>query len=131
MLSQTVLDAVSAFDLTDPAVLQDPYPALAALREAAPVIWYEPSHQWLVTRHGDVHAALRDRRMGRTYEHRYSHAEFARPEPDPRWDAFRRHERLSGRPLEGKGRAPLCPLAIRKRSDAADSGCHCRRPHHS
>lgn len=100
MLSQTVLDAVSEFDLTDPAVLQNPYPALAGLREAAPVIWYEPSHQWLVTRHGDVHAALRDRRMGRTYEHRYSHAEFARPEPDPRWDAFRRHERWNLLSLE-------------------------------
>ena len=100
MLSQTVLDAVSAFDLTDPAVVQNPYPALAGLRETAPVIWYEPSHQWLVTRHGDIHAALRDRRMGRTYEHRYTHAEFARPEPDPRWDAFRRHERWNLLSLE-------------------------------
>ncbi len=100
MPSQTVIDAVSGFDLTDPAVLQDPYPALAALREAAPVIWYEPSHQWLVTRHRDVHAALRDRRMGRSYEHRYTHAEFGRPEPDPRWDAFRRHERWNLLSLE-------------------------------
>ena len=100
MPSQTVIDAVSGFDLTDPAVLQDPYPALAALREAAPVIWYEPSHQWLVTRHRDVHAALRDRRMGRSYEHRYTHAEFGRPEPDPRLDAFRRHERWNLLSLE-------------------------------
>lgn len=100
MPSQTVIDAVSGFDLTDPAVLQDPYPALAALREAAPVIWYEPSHQWLVTRHRDVHATLRDRRMGRSYEHRYTHAKFGQPEPDPRWDAFRRHERWNLLSLE-------------------------------
>lgn len=96
----TVEDAVAGFDLTDPALLQNPYPALAALREAAPVIWYEPSSQWLVTRWADVHAALRDRRLGRIFEHRYTFEEFGRPEPDPRWAAFREHERWNLLSLE-------------------------------
>ena len=93
-------DAVAGFDLTDPALLQNPYPALAALREAAPVIWYEPSKQWLVTRWADVHGALRDRRLGRIFEHRYTFEEFGRPAPDPRWAAFREHERWNLLSLE-------------------------------
>ena len=96
----TVEYAVAGFDLTDPALLQNPYPALAALREAAPVIWYEPSSQWLVTRWADVHAALRDRRLGRIFEHRYTFEEFGRTEPDPRWAAFREHERWNLLSLE-------------------------------
>ena len=93
-------DAVAGFDLSDPDLLQNPYPALAALREAAPVIWYEPSNQWLVTRWADVHSALRDRRLGRIFEHRYTFEEFGRPEPDPRWAAFREHERWNLLSLE-------------------------------
>ena len=71
-------DLLTRFDTTDPAFQQDPYPVLDALREAAPVFWYEPSGQWMVTRHAEVHAALRDRRMGRIYTHRYTDAELGR-----------------------------------------------------
>lgn len=88
------------FALGDPAFLQDPYPVLHDLREAAPIFWFEPSQQWFVTRYADVHAALRDRRLGRSYLHRYTHAELGRPEPDPRWADFMRHERWSLLSLE-------------------------------
>jgi len=93
-------DLLARFDTTDPAFQQDPYPVLGALREAGPIAWYEPSRQWLVTRHADVHAALRDRRMGRSFTHRYTAAELGRPEPDPRWADFHDHERWSLLSLE-------------------------------
>jgi cytochrome P450 len=82
-------------DLTDPAFVADPYPTLKALREAGPVHWYEPSQQWLLTRHRDIHAALRDRRLGRVYSHRYGHDEFGRSAPDPRWAHFHESEATS------------------------------------
>jgi cytochrome P450 len=65
-----------------------PYDAYAELREHAPVSYFEPTNQWLVARHEDVSALLRDRRLGRTYTHRYTHAEFGRPEPDPAHEPF-------------------------------------------
>ncbi len=88
------------FDLGDPAFIADPYPLLGALREAAPIFWYERTGQWMVTRFALVQEVLRDRRMGRVYEHRYTHAELGKPEPDPRWQAFRDHERWSLLQLE-------------------------------
>lgn len=53
------------FDPTDPAFLQDPYPTYARLRREAPIAWYAPWSAWIVTRHADVDALLRDRRLGR------------------------------------------------------------------
>ena len=52
------------FDPTDPAFLQDPYPTYARLRREAPIAWHEPWQAWIVTRHRDVDALLRDRRLG-------------------------------------------------------------------
>jgi cytochrome P450 len=54
----------------------------AHLREQEPVSWFEPTGQWLVSRHEDVNALLRDRRLGRTYLHVATHEEMGRP-PDP------------------------------------------------
>lgn len=73
----------------------DPYPTLAALRAAAPLFWHEPTGRWIATRHRVVHAALRDRRLGRAYSHRFTDAEMGRPSPDPRWSTFRDSERWS------------------------------------
>ena len=53
------------FAPTDPAFLQNPYPVYAQLRRDAPIFWYEPWGKWIVTRHEDVGALLRDRRLGR------------------------------------------------------------------
>jgi len=57
------------FDPTDPAFLQDPYPVYARLRREAPIAWYDGWRAWIVTRHRDVDALLRDRRLGRVTHH--------------------------------------------------------------
>ncbi|MGW3209445.1 cytochrome P450 [Streptomyces sp. NPDC001135] len=76
------------FDPWDPAFVADPYPAYAELRARGRVIRYEPTDQWLVPRHADVSALLRDRRLGRTYQHRFSHEEFGRTPPPPEHEPF-------------------------------------------
>ncbi|MBY8868442.1 cytochrome P450 [Streptomyces sennicomposti] len=72
----------------DPAFVADPYPAYAELRARGRVLRYEPTDQWLVPRHADVAALLRDRRLGRTYRHRFTHAEFGRTPPPPAHEPF-------------------------------------------
>jgi cytochrome P450 len=68
------------YDPWSPDFVADPYPAYAELRRDRPVYFDEPTGQWVVTRHADVNALLRDRRLGRTYLHVASHEEFGRPE---------------------------------------------------
>lgn len=86
---------IARFDVTDPAFIADPYPTLNALRETTPIYWSERSNQWVLTRFEDIAAALRDRRLGRAYTHRFSHADVGRDEPDPRWAGFHEHEQWS------------------------------------
>ncbi|MEE1828932.1 cytochrome P450 [Streptomyces sp. BE20] len=76
------------FDPWSAEFVAHPYDAYADLREQAPVTYYEPTGQWLVSRYEDVSALLRDRRLGRTYTHRFSHEEFGRPLPDPAHEPF-------------------------------------------
>ncbi|WP_448641957.1 cytochrome P450 [Geodermatophilus sp. URMC 63] len=66
-------------DLTDPAVVADPYPAFAAARTVAPVQWHEGLGLWLAFTHAESNAVLRDRRLGRIWRDR---------EPAERFDAF-------------------------------------------
>ncbi|MET9966140.1 cytochrome P450 [Streptomyces sp. NPDC006356] len=77
-----------AFDPWDPAFLADPYPAYAELRARGRVHYYEPTNQWLVPHHADVSALLRDRRLGRTYQHRFTHEDFGRTAPPPEHEPF-------------------------------------------
>jgi len=91
----TLQDAIARFRPDDPDFLDDPYPVLSALREASPVFRNEETGQWMITRFDDVHDALRDRRLGRSYTHLFTHAELGRPDPDPRWASFLQHERWS------------------------------------
>ena len=72
----------------DVAFVGDPYPAYAELRAAAPVLFDEATDHWLVTRHRDVDALLRDRRFGRTYLHAASHEEMGRDAPPARLAPF-------------------------------------------
>lgn len=88
-------DALARFRPSDPAFVADPYPILSAIREATPVFRNESTGQWTLTRFSDVSETLRDRRLGRSYSHLFSHAEVGRPEPDLRWSAFHQHERWS------------------------------------
>ncbi|MFE0172586.1 cytochrome P450 [Streptomyces sp. NPDC059002] len=80
--------ALAAFAPGDPEFLADPYPAYAALREAGRAHHYPPTNQWLIPHHKDVSTLLRDRRLGRTYLHRFTHEEFGRAAPPPEHEAF-------------------------------------------
>lgn len=84
------MDAVSAspFAPWSPAFTADPYPAYAELRAAGRVHWFEPTRQWLVPHYADVSALLRDRRLGRTYLHRFTHEEFGRTPPPAAHEPF-------------------------------------------
>jgi cytochrome P450 len=50
---------------TDPAFVQDPYPAYAAMRGRGPLIWWEAYGMPAALGHETVNAILRDRRFGR------------------------------------------------------------------
>ncbi|MCW2741256.1 MAG: Cytochrome [Blastococcus sp.] len=66
----TTLAAVTTpapLDLTDPAVVADPYPAFARARSVAPVQWHEGLGLWLAFTHAESNAVLRDRRLGRIW----------------------------------------------------------------
>ncbi|MFI6634833.1 cytochrome P450 [Nonomuraea fuscirosea] len=81
------------FDPWNPDFVAYPYNVYDQLRREAPVSFYEPTGQWLVARHADVNALLRDRRLGRSYLHVATHEEFGRPaEPEfqePFWRVIR------------------------------------------
>ncbi|WNM29116.1 cytochrome P450 [Streptomyces sp. Li-HN-5-11] len=83
-----VSELPQAFDPWDQAFVADPYPAYAELRARGRVLHYEPTDQWLVPHHADVSALLRDRRLGRTYQHRFTHEEFGRRPPAPEHEPF-------------------------------------------
>jgi cytochrome P450 len=58
------------FDPYDPAVLDDPYPTYARLREAGPLCRGGPA-QWVVPRYADVAALIADQRLGSEYGGEY------------------------------------------------------------
>jgi cytochrome P450 len=83
----------ATFDPWSSAFVADPYPAYARLRAEAPVSYFAPTNQWLVSRHADVDALLRDRRLGRSFLQVATPEEFGR-EPDadhlaPFWELIR------------------------------------------
>ncbi|WP_395295773.1 cytochrome P450 [Kitasatospora hibisci] len=82
------MTTTAKFDPWSAAFVAHPYDAYAELREHAPVTYFEPTGQWLVSRYEDVSALLRDRRLGRTYTHRFTHEEFGRSAPDPAHEPF-------------------------------------------
>jgi cytochrome P450 len=71
--------AVDLFAPSDPAFVAWPYDAYDELRRGPRVQYDERTDRWLVSRHADVDALLRDRRLGRSYLHVASHAEMGRP----------------------------------------------------
>jgi cytochrome P450 len=81
------------FDPWSPAFVANPYPVYAQLREKAPVTWFEPTGQWVISRYADVNTLLRDRRLGRTYLHVGTHEDFGHPaDPEhlaPFWHLIR------------------------------------------
>jgi unspecific monooxygenase len=82
----------------DPAFAADPYPAYAVAREAAAAFRQPGDHLTYLTRHADVHAAFRARRLGSTFLHRYTAEELGLAPGiptwrDPRWTEFQAFER--------------------------------------
>jgi unspecific monooxygenase len=88
------LDALG-FRPSSPSFIADPYPVFAALRDAGPVLAYPQRGVHLLTRFEHVHAALRDRRLGRAFTHRYTPEEFGQPAADDRWPRWSESERWS------------------------------------
>lgn len=86
-------DALAAFTPQEIGFIANPYPAYEELRRAGRIHYDERTDHWLVTRHADVNALLRDRRFGRTYLHVATPAEMGRPaEPEdqaPFWHVIR------------------------------------------
>src|SRR3954471_20687071 len=78
----------TAFDPRSAEFVADPYPAYSRLRAEGRAHWFEPSGQWLVPHHADVSALLRDRRLGRTYLHRFTHEDFGRTAPPAEHEPF-------------------------------------------
>jgi cytochrome P450 len=114
------------FDPWNPQFVAHPYDAYRDLRDNEPVSFFEPTGQWLIARHADVNALLRDRRLGRSYLHVASHEAFGRePEPafqEPFWRVTRAgmldveppvHTRL--RRLVSKAFTPRMVEALRPR----------------
>ncbi|WP_405903286.1 cytochrome P450 [Streptomyces sp. NBC_00656] len=84
------------FDPWSAAFVADPYPAYAELRATGRAHYFAPTDQWLVPHYADVSALLRDRRLGRTYLHRFTHEEFGRTPPPAAHEPF---ETLNGQGL--------------------------------
>ena len=67
MATQPASDpSLSLYRLLDPAVLADPYPLYARLREEDPVHWDPYLHCWVFTRYADVHQVLHSFSADRT-----------------------------------------------------------------
>jgi cytochrome P450 len=75
----TAVDAAELLDLSDPAVVADPYPAFAALRAEAPVAWHSGLGLWVATSHATCSQVLRERSLGRIFRART---------PEDEWDTF-------------------------------------------
>src|SRR5215212_7632195 len=95
MVRPMVLRETLGFDPSDPGFLEDPYPVLNRVRESAGVFHDEQRDRWFVTRHEDVRACLRDRRLRRNFRHVMTPEEIGVPPLDPRWQAFWDSERWS------------------------------------
>ncbi|NRQ36101.1 cytochrome P450 [Nonomuraea sp. NN258] len=121
------------FDPWNPDFVAYPYPVYDELRRESPVSYFEPTGQWLISRHADVNALLRDRRLGRAYLHVATHEEFGREqEPDfqePFWRVIRAgmldveppvHTRL--RRLVSKAFTPRMVESLRPRVRAIAGG---------
>lgn len=66
-------------NLQDPGFIENPYPALAELRQAGEPIWHEGLGVFLAATHKDANAVLRTRALGRI---------FTPKEPQNEWDTF-------------------------------------------
>lgn len=86
-------------DPHEPAFVQDPYPAYAALHAAAPVFFWEAYGIWCFAGYDDVSRLLRDRRLGRERPHGAAEDGYDGPREHLRdFDAFASHSMLELEP---------------------------------
>lgn len=81
-------DVDLGFAPDDLGFIADPYRVYDELRTRAPVHHDEATDHWLISRHEDVNAMLRDRRFARTYLHAASHEEMGHEPPPADHEAF-------------------------------------------
>ena len=118
------------FDPSDPDVALDPYPTYAALREAGPVFYSAATRLHFITRHGDVFAAWRDRRLGSDFGTRQGFDPTAQPWRDGRYPEFARFERWDLIALEPPDHtvlrrlvlAAFTPRAVEAQRDGIEAG---------
>src|SRR5580658_7733567 len=60
-MPEPVLSAELDDLLESPAIMENPYPIYARMREEAPVCWSERWQSWIVSRYGDVDVSLREK----------------------------------------------------------------------
>lgn len=114
----------STFNHRDKSFVADPYPTLRALREEGPVLWSPQLKAWLIVRHAQFRAALRDTRLSsdRMRPFLAQVSEELREVVEPlcrglmRWQVFNdppRHQAL--RALIGRAFSPPAVESMRKR----------------
>ena len=79
-------------ELTDPTFVGDPYPTFARLRAESPLLWHEPTSQWLTLSYELANAVLRDRKMGRLWQDKQPADHF---EP---FNRLHRHQMMENEP---------------------------------
>jgi cytochrome P450 len=98
------IDALSsrvALSPTDAVFVQDPYPAYRAIREVAPLFFWEDYGCWCAASHQLVFDLFRDRRFGREILHVATRGELGWPEPQAHlapFDAVDAHSMLEREP---------------------------------
>ncbi len=105
--------ADAGFAPADPEFLADPYPVFARMREVGPAFDYPARGVTLLTRFADVHAALRDRSLGR------APMDAAPPGPYPRFEASERWSLLNLEPPDHTRLRRLVTKVFTARSVAA------------
>ena len=75
-------------NLNDPNFIRDPYPKLEELREGLGVFFDPVWKKVFFTRHQDISALLKDRRLGRSITHILSRDELGWPPANPRQKPF-------------------------------------------
>ncbi|MFM1845794.1 MAG: hypothetical protein RIS19_267 [Actinomycetota bacterium] len=66
-------------NFSDPAFVENPYPALQELRQVGKPVWHEEVGMFLAARHVDANAVLRTKTLGRI---------FTPKEPESQWNEF-------------------------------------------
>jgi cytochrome P450/uncharacterized membrane protein YdbT with pleckstrin-like domain len=84
----------AGLDLGAADFLSDPYPVLGSLRDRSPIVWHEPTGQWLALSFEACNQVLRDRRLGRLWADKQPADRF---EP---FNALHRNQMMENEPPE-------------------------------